>query len=73
MSDLHTELEYLYAALHSELGVIIHTDNLDVTKQRLYRAMKTEPAFSCLSLCTSPVAPSEEIYIVKKGVRDEQS
>lgn len=67
------ELEYLYAALNSEYGVIVHTTNLDITKARMYALMRGEPAFACLSLCTSPVSPAEEIYIIKKGARDEQS
>ena len=66
MPDLWVELEHLYAALNSEHGVIIHTSNLDVTKSRMYTLMKQHPEFANISLCTSPVNPAEEIYVIKK-------
>ena len=66
MADYLQELEHLYAALNSEYGVIVHTSHLDLTKSRMYALKQQHPEFSILALCTSPVAPSEELYIIKK-------
>lgn len=62
------EIEFLYAALNAEIGVIVNSSNVDLTKARMYKLIKENPELSGLSLLTSPVSPSTEIYVVRKEV-----
>lgn len=60
-------LEFLYKALRSDKGVVIRTDNFDLTRAQLYKA-RSEAAdkdLDCLSFVQSPT-DSSEIWIVRK-------
>lgn len=59
-------LEFWYQALRSKFGIVIKTDNVPRTLQRLYQERKkaNDPALSQLHLRRSPVDP-EAIWIVK--------
>lgn len=61
-------LEFLYAALRSPHGVIVHTTGtLTEIRQRLYVARReaNDPDLKCLAICQSPSNPSD-IWIIKK-------
>jgi hypothetical protein len=63
-------IEFLYAALHSEFGVIVRSVNPKLLRQRLYAARKTDPALACLSITTSP-EDERDLWIVKtKGAQN---
>ena len=64
----------LYEALSSEFGVIIQTDNPELTRQRLYamRKLLKDPDLDCLSILTSPTNPAQDLWIVKRKVDETQ-
>lgn len=66
-------LEYWYQALESKFGIVVKTDNVSGTLQRLYKARKeaNDPALSELHLRRSPVDP-EAIWIVKNKHDEEK-
>lgn len=57
-------LELLYAAVHSELGVVVETDNAEFLRQKLYPLRKEDPAFASLSFLISPINGSD-LWIIK--------
>ena len=57
-------LELLYAAVHSERGVVIETDNAEFLRQKLYRLRSEDPAFADLSFIISPIN-GIDLWIIK--------
>ena len=68
-----SELEFLYAALNSEFGVIISSSNLQLTKNRLYVLKREHPVFDSIALVTSPILPDRDLYLLKKAPPDATS
>lgn len=62
MSNL---LEHLYAALHSEHGVVVETDDVERLRHKLYPLRKQHAELSVLSFVVSPENPTTELWIVK--------
>lgn len=60
-------LEMLYAALHSKsgCGVVVETDDVEYTRQKLYSLRKQDPQLAVLAFVPSPTNPSE-LWIVKR-------
>lgn len=69
-----SELELLYQALASPIGIVVRTSNFSLCQQRFYRARREagDPALDCLQLRRSPFAPEGEIWIVKGGAHSAQ-
>jgi hypothetical protein len=67
-------LEFWYAALNSEVGVCLRTNERDKLRAVLYksRADACDPDLDDLSLVPSPTA-TDELWIVKKGAKDVSS
>lgn len=65
------DVELLYSALRSEVGIIVQTNDPERLRQRLYRVRKEDPELADLSFKLSPTAPASELWIIKKG-RDAQ-
>lgn len=61
------ELEILYEALHSPIGIVVQTNNPSLAKAHLYktRSESGDPALDCLQFRTSPFEPNSDIWIVK--------
>lgn len=57
-----------YEALASEVGIIIQTDNPDLTRQRLYAMRKSlnDPDLESISIQTSPTNPGQDLWLVKR-------
>jgi len=58
-------IEILFAALNAEFGVVVESEDVERLKQRLSVARAKDPQFAVLSICTSPFAPTSQIWIVK--------
>jgi hypothetical protein len=48
-------IEVLYAAVHSELGVCVETNDAERLRQKLYPMRKENPDFEPLSFIISPL------------------
>jgi hypothetical protein len=60
-------IELLYAALNSEHGVVVATDDAVRLRSKLYPLRKSDPDLACLSFTLSPTNPSGELWILKNG------
>ena len=62
-------LELLFAAVKSDFGVVIETNNPRVLRQRLY-PLRTEDldTFGDLAFHLSPTDPQTQLWIVKKSM-----
>lgn len=58
---------WLYAALNSEHGIIISTDNIELTKAKLYAERKKDPDLARISITTSRENPTTELLLVKRN------
>ena len=74
MSRLNPYIEYLYEALALPLGhgVILQTSNIELTKQRLYQARKTDPAFAAIAILSHRLEPQSKLVLVQKGEEDAE-
>ena len=65
--------EIWYAALASQRGIAIHTDDPAFARQKLYaiRRALQDPDLEGISIMTSPTAPDCELWLVKKVSTDE--
>lgn len=61
-------LELLYAAFHSQYGIIVETDDPEKLRQKLYPLRKENKELVCLSFVISPFNPTRDLWIVKQGV-----
>lgn len=59
-----TELELLYSALNSRIGIVVTTSDPNKLKQRLYALRRKTPAFRSLSFLTSRQSPATELWIL---------
>lgn len=68
-------VEYLYRALSSRFGIVVHTSDPERTRQRLYQARTKAqtPAFKELSITPSRSSPNSEIWIVRKTLSPKDS
>lgn len=57
-------LELLYAAVHSERGVVVETDDAEFLRQKLYKLRSEDPAFASLSFIISPINKFD-LWIIK--------
>jgi hypothetical protein len=57
-------LAVLYAAVNSELGVRVKSNDIMLLRQRLYVARAGNPEFEALRFSPSPIEPNE-LWIVK--------
>lgn len=62
MSDL---VELLYAAYHSELGVVVETNDAERLRQKLYPLRKEQEMFECLAFVISPLN-GIDLWIIKQ-------
>jgi hypothetical protein len=64
-----SEIDVLYQALGSPLGLVIRVSNFALAQQRLYKARRdaSDPDLACLQLRRSPLVPDSELWIVKGG------
>jgi hypothetical protein len=62
--------EILYEALSSELGVVIQTDDPVAFRQRLYAAMRADPALNVFTVHLSRLNPTAELLLIKKDQND---
>ncbi len=61
-------LEHLYDALHADIGIVIRTDNIELTRQKLYAIRKAfTPEFDGLSFLVSPDDLKTELWIIKNA------
>jgi hypothetical protein len=66
------EVEYLYRALESRIGIIIRTNDPIRLRAKLYTARKTNPAFSDLYIKPSNSLPDEHLWVGHKSPRLEE-
>lgn len=68
----HEALEFWYAALRADIGVVIDTDNVSRLQQKLYIARREaqDPSLEGLSIVISPTSPSTQLWIVKRDAAD---
>lgn len=61
------ELEFLYMAMDSPLGICLVTDNMVRANQRLNKAKREsgDPSLDVIQIRTSPLAPQSEIWITR--------
>ncbi len=61
------DLEILYQALHSPLGLVVRGPNFNTTQQRLYKARREsgDPELDRLQFRRSPFEPEHEVWVVK--------
>lgn len=59
-------IEILYDALASDLGIIVHTDDVPRLRQKLYAERRKDPALKALAFTPSPTSPGSELWIVKR-------
>lgn len=61
-------LEFWYAALASERGIVIAVSDVHNVKQKLYqaRAAANDPDLAGIAIRTSPLLPKEELWLVKQ-------
>lgn len=61
------ELELLYQALASPLGIVIRVDNFQLAQAKLYAARRQsgDPELACLQLRHSPFDPEQELWIIR--------
>lgn len=57
--------ELLYAAYHSEHGVVIETNDAERLRQKLYPMKKDNPDFENLAFIISPLNPAD-LWIIKQ-------
>lgn len=59
-------LEFWYAALHSQLGVVLAVSDPEHVRAKLYqaRAKSGDRALEGLQLRISPILPQEEVWIL---------
>lgn len=67
-------LEYLYQALASPIGIVLHVSDFNLARQRLYqaRASAADPALAGLQFRASRVDP-QELWIVKGQVPEAKA
>lgn len=65
MKDLELE-QAMWRATHTQLGVEVHTDNVDALRRKFYALRKQEPGFACLSTALPPNAPPGVVWIIKQ-------
>lgn len=58
-------IELLYAALNSDLGVIVETSNPQLLRQKLYQVRGDDPALLVLSIVASRTNPENHLWIVR--------
>jgi hypothetical protein len=58
-------IELLYAAYHSELGVVVETNDPERLRQKLYPLRKENPDFEPLAFVISPFN-SVDLWIIKQ-------
>lgn len=63
------ELEILYLAAASAIGLVVKVSDFQLAQQRLYAARRKsgDPSLDCLQLRRSPFNPESELWIVKAG------
>jgi hypothetical protein len=59
-------IDYLYEALGTEKGLIVHSDNPLLLRTRLYVERRKDPALDALSFVLSPTHPDTELWIVRR-------
>lgn len=64
-------MELLYRALNTEHGIVIATEDPDRFRQRLYREIQKDPALACISVVQSRTNPAGELWLVRKGDKNE--
>lgn len=65
-SNMSVELlDLLYAAYHSELGVVVETNDPERLRQKLYPLKKENPDFEPLAFVISPLNPGD-LWIIKQ-------
>lgn len=64
-------LEFWYAALGTNVGICIETDDPDRCKQRLYAARKAsgDPDLDCLAIVQSPT-DAGHLWIIHKEIKN---
>lgn len=64
--------EFLYLAYNSPFGIVVHSDDPDFLRQKLYPIRKDNPDLHCLAFILSPINPGD-LWIVKQpeGTDDE--
>lgn len=58
-------VELMYAAIHSEFGVVIETSDPERLRQKLYPLRKKNPDFDPLAFVISPLNP-QDLWIIKQ-------
>lgn len=66
-------LELLYTAFHSEVGIVVETNDPNLLRQKLYAVRKQDADLQVLSFLTSPDKPAGELWIVKNVRRIEET
>ena len=64
MSDLDLQ-KALYAAVHSQYGIAVSTDDPVALRRKLYAVRKTDEDFAELSIVESRTNPKTELWIIK--------
>ena len=64
-------IEILYSALHEELGVLVHSNDAERLRQRLYAERKSDPKLANLSLVLSRTDPKHLLLVIRKPEEPE--
>lgn len=61
------ELEFLYQAMDSPLGICLVTSDIRLAHQRLHKAKREsgDPALDVIQIRTSPLASTSEIWLTR--------
>jgi hypothetical protein len=64
---LLSEMDILYQAKSSPLGVVVWVSDFVKAQQRLYRARREsgDPELACLQIRRSPYDPDNELWLVR--------
>lgn len=65
--------EILSQALESDIGLVISTNDFPALRMKLYQIKKRKPEFSQLSFLNSPEKPDEDLWVIKRKLKDEES
>lgn len=66
-----TDLDLLYSAIDSPIGVLVETNNVERLQARLYKVrrdhVESDPRLANISLKPSPISPTTQLWIINKN------
>lgn len=63
----------MWQAVHSSLGVAVHTTDVDAMRRKFYQVRKQHPEMQCLSTILPPTGNPGEVWIIKRSETPDAS